>query len=262
VCHLFLIIHIIFETKRGELFILYDLKIVVESIEGFCDLPMEIGDYFIVSGGKIEIPDGKHICLWALQSLMPVLPAKQRELNEENDWIPHTKRFRCPDPNGGVVFRIDRLDPKTGKALKEEMEIPPRIQVNPDACTGCRACETVCAFVHTQSFNAERSRIKIAKNEIKGEDIPYICRQCGDAPCIKACPVEALRRSPKTNAVLVDEDKCIGCNKCAEACPFDAISFDGNNVALICDLCDGEVECVQRCPTDALKFDNKGGREK
>ena len=241
---------------------MYDLKIVVESIEGFCDLPMEIGDYFIVSGGKIEIPDGKHICLWALQSLMPVLPAKQRELNEENDWIPHTKRFRCPDPNGGVVFRIDRLDPKTGKALKEEMEIPPRIQVNPDACTGCRACETVCAFVHTQSFNAERSRIKIAKNEIKGEDIPYICRQCGDAPCIKACPVEALRRSPKTNAVLVDEDKCIGCNKCAEACPFDAISFDGNNVALICDLCDGEVECVQRCPTDALKFDNKGGREK
>ena len=241
---------------------MYDLKIVVESIEGFCDLPMEIGDYFTVSGGKIEIPEGKHMCLWALQSLMPVLPAKQRELNEENDWIPHTKRFICPDPNGRVIFRIDRLDPKTGKPLEEEIEIPPRILVNPDACTGCRACETVCAFVHTQSFNALRSRIKIEKNEIKGEDIPYICRQCGDAPCIKACPVEALSRSPKTNAILVDEDKCIGCNKCAEACPFDAISFDENNVALICDLCDGDVECVQRCPTNALKFDNKGGRKK
>ena len=250
-----------FLITRKELFNLYDLKIVVEKIEGFCDLPMEVGDYFTVSGGKIEIPEGKHMCLWAMQSLMPVLPAKQREIKEENDWIPHTKRFICPDPNGGVVFRIDRIDPKTGKVVDKEQEIPPRIQVDPEACTGCRACETVCAFVHSQSFNAKNSRIKIEKNERAGEDIPYVCRQCGDAPCIKACPVDALSRDPATNAVLVDDDKCIGCFKCAEACPFDAITFTDDDTALICDLCGGEVECVKRCPTDALKFDNKGGKE-
>ncbi len=239
---------------------LFDLKIVVEKIKGFCDLPMEVGDYFTVRGGKIEIPEGKHMCLWAMQSLMPVLPAKQREISEENDWIPHTKRFICPDPNGGVVFRIDRINPKTGKPVADKDKIPPRIQVNSEVCTGCRACETVCAFVHNQTFNGEKSRIKVEKNEIEGKDNPFVCRQCGDAPCIKACPVEALSRDPITNAILVNDDKCIGCYKCAEACPFDAITFNENDVALICDLCEGDIECVKRCPTDALKFDNKGGQ--
>jgi uncharacterized repeat protein (TIGR04076 family) len=239
---------------------MYDLKIVVEEIEGFCDLPMEVGDYFTVSGGKIKIPDDKHMCLWALQSLMPVLPAKEREISEENDWIPHTKRFTCPDPNGRVIFRIDRLDPKSSQPIEENTEIPARIQVDPEACTGCRACETVCAFIHTKSFNGEKARIKINKDEIEGEDIPYVCRQCGDAPCVKACPVNALSRDPNTNAILVDEAACIGCYKCAKACPFDAITFTENDTALICDLCEGEIECVKRCPTEALKFDNKGGR--
>lgn len=238
---------------------MFDLKITVDSIEGFCDLPMKVGDYFTVKGGKLKIPENKYICIWALQSIMPIIPAKQRKIDEDNDWIPHTKKLMCPDPNGRVIFRIDRIDPKTGQVINERKNIPPRIQVNPDSCTGCRACETICAFVHTKSFNGERSRIKIEKNEIEGIDLPKICRQCGDAPCVKICPVNALTRDPKTNAVIVDSDKCIGCKKCEKACPFSAISFTENNIPLICDLCEDEVECVKRCPTDALKFDNKGG---
>lgn len=241
---------------------MYNLKIVVEKIEGFCDLPMKVGDYFTVKGGKIEIPEGKYMCLWALQSLMPMLPAKQREIDEENDWIPHTKRLICPDPNGRVIFRIDRIDTKTGKIVDDKVNIPSRIQVNSDVCTGCRACETVCSFIHTGSFNGQRARIKVKKEEMQGKDIPYVCRQCGDAPCIKACPVNALSRDGNTNAVIVNEEACIGCKKCEKACPFDAISFKENNVAVICDLCDGDIECVKRCPTDALMFDNKGGASK
>jgi len=251
--------YLINNNQKKGLILLYDLKIIVESVKGFCDLPMKVGDYFTVKGGKIEIPKDKYVCLWALQSIMPIIPAKQREINEENDWIPHTKHLTCPDPNGRVIFRIDRIDPTTGKVINSENNIPSRIQVDSEKCTGCRACETVCAFVHTGNFNGIESRIKIDKIEKDGEDIPYVCRQCGDAPCVKVCPVNALSRDKETNAVLVNNDECIGCKKCAQACPFNSISFTKNMVPLICDLCEGEIECVKRCPTEAITFSNSPG---
>ncbi len=236
---------------------MYDLRIEVEEVKGFCDLPMKKGDYFEIKGGRIMIPEGKYICLWALQSMMPVFPAKQRKIDEENDWIPHTKRFCCPDPNGMVIFRIDQINPDTGRTVVEDEKqvVPPRIIVEEDLCTGCRACETVCSFTHSENFNGEEARIQIEKIEEEGRDIPHICRQCGNAPCVKVCPAGALSRDPETNAVLVNQELCTGCQRCAGACSFDAIHFHQEiGLPLICDLCEGEIECINRCPVDAIKF--------
>jgi len=135
-----------------------------------------------------------------------------------------------------------------------------RIVVNEDICTGCRTCETICSFVHTGSFNGEKARIKVEKREGEGVDSPHICRQCDDAPCVKECPTGALSIDSDIGAILVDEDRCIGCKKCAEVCPFGAISFAFDFKApLICDLCQGEVECVKRCPSGAIRFERKPG---
>ena len=81
-----------------------------EAMAGFCDT-IEIGDYFIVRGGKISIPDG-HFCYWALNSILPLLPAKQRKLNEPDDWMPRTWEVECPDPNGQVIMEIIPIDPE------------------------------------------------------------------------------------------------------------------------------------------------------
>ena len=242
---------------------MYDLKIVVEEIKGFCDMPMKPGDYFEVKGGRIIIPHGKHMCLWALQSMMPLLPLKQRNIVEENDWVPDTKRICCPDPNGMVIYRIDRaVLPEKEFCINENPEsntLKPRMLVYSEKCTGCRACETACSFYHSGSFSANQSRVRIEKIESQGKDLPQICRQCGNALCIQACPTEALSKDDSTKAILIDFEKCIGCRQCLKVCNFDAIVFDSvANKPLICNLCGGSPNCVKRCASGALAYANAG----
>lgn len=221
---------------------MYDLRVVVEEVKGFCDMPMQVGDYFEVRAGRIIVPPGKHICMWALQSLMPFFPVKQRDSKEENDWIPYTKRICCPDPNGMVIYRIDRIgdDSDAAQVVRERM-LP-----DPARCTGCRACEDVCPSggIHIESVP-------------DAGFTQHVCRQCGTAACVNACPTGALSKDPKTKAVLVDKDKCIGCRKCSKACPFGSIAFvDGK--AQLCDLCGGDPKCVKACPAGALAYGRKG----
>lgn len=88
------------------------LKISVERIDGYCNQPMLVGDHFFVDGGKIRIPDGRHICMWALQSMMPIFPLMQRGGGEKGDWTSAEKGlvFCCPDPKGRVHYRIERME--------------------------------------------------------------------------------------------------------------------------------------------------------
>ncbi|MFP3951767.1 MAG: TIGR04076 family protein [Candidatus Bathyarchaeia archaeon] len=86
-----------------------DLKIFVKEIRGHCDI-MEVGDYFIARESRLSIPDGKHFCYWALQSILPLLPAKQRNIDEPDDWIPTTWEVECPDPKGQVILRIEPIE--------------------------------------------------------------------------------------------------------------------------------------------------------
>lgn len=98
---------------------MYELTITVKKVLGECTAhpPMKPGNSFIVSDGDIRIPDGGFICLWALQSLMPLITVKEREISEapDEDWMWRVHHVQCPDPNGRVIFKIER----TGGVRKE-----------------------------------------------------------------------------------------------------------------------------------------------
>lgn len=135
------------------------------------------------------------------------------------------------------------------------MSISKILSINPKKCTGCRMCEVMCSFFHEKECNPSLSRVHIIKWERKGIDIPVVCQQCEDAPCMTACPVKALNRDPATNAVLVNYDTCIGCKLCLTACPFGSISLDANKRKVIkCDLCGGTPKCAKYCETGALEY--------
>jgi uncharacterized repeat protein (TIGR04076 family) len=69
------------------------------------------GQYFTVRNGDIRIPDGSYVCAWALHNLLPVITPKEREIleSEEDDWMWRVHHVQCPDPDGRVVFEIERM---------------------------------------------------------------------------------------------------------------------------------------------------------
>jgi len=88
---------------------LYDIRVTVERIEGRSVCGLAVGDYFeVTESNRLRIPEGRHFCLYALQSVLPLIPAKQRQLPPE-DWLEQDNLVSCPDPEERVVMRIERI---------------------------------------------------------------------------------------------------------------------------------------------------------
>jgi uncharacterized repeat protein (TIGR04076 family) len=97
----------------GETMSLYDLRVTVERIEGRSVCGLAVGDYFeVTESSRVRIPAGKHFCLYALQAVMPLLPAKQRRL-PDSDWLEQDSLVACPDPDERVIMRIERIGTRT-----------------------------------------------------------------------------------------------------------------------------------------------------
>ena len=130
-------------------------------------------------------------------------------------------------------------------------------------CSGCRTCEMVCANFNSNGRNSPSlGRISIEKEYVKGDYQPKVCYQCADPPCLKACPVGALRVDSLkgTYARIIEEEACIGCQKCIKACQQyfrpPRPRFDVQKQRTIkCHLCFGEPQCIKFCPLGVLKLE-------
>ncbi len=92
---------------------LFDLRVTVDRIEGRSVCGLQPGDYFeVTESSRVRIPPGKHFCLYALSAVLPLLPAKQRRLPDE-DWLEQDSLVVCPDPDERVVMRIERIGERT-----------------------------------------------------------------------------------------------------------------------------------------------------
>jgi uncharacterized repeat protein (TIGR04076 family) len=92
---------------------LYDIRVTVERIDGRSVCGLAVGDYFeVTESSRVRIPEGRHFCLSALQSVLPLIPAKQRQLDAD-DWLERDNLVACPDPDERVVMRIERIGERT-----------------------------------------------------------------------------------------------------------------------------------------------------
>ena len=90
--------------------------------------------------------------------------------------------------------------------------------------------------------------------------VPKLCNHCENPPCVQVCPVGATFTT-RDGVVLVDENYCIGCRYCIQACPYGARWFHPTKrVASKCTLCYHRLvkglvpACVEACPTGARIF--------
>ena len=127
-------------------------------------------------------------------------------------------------------------------------------------CAGCHLCEIACVLSHEGKIQPTHAR-NIVHKDIQAGDVTHVlyCQQCDDPKCLKACPTGALHVDPETGARVIDQDVCIGCQTCLNACIFAAagqgesrIKYNPEtNTCFKCDLCGGNPKCVEYCPIGA-----------
>jgi Fe-S-cluster-containing dehydrogenase component/formate-dependent nitrite reductase membrane component NrfD len=132
-----------------------------------------------------------------------------------------------------------------------------------DSCIGCHACTVACKSEHDVPLGVNRTWVKYIETGSFPNASRHFsvmrCNHCDDAPCITICPTGALFRADN-GVVDFQDDNCIGCKACMNACPYDALYINPDTgTANKCNFCNHRIEvglepsCVIVCPTEAIK---------
>lgn len=160
---------------------------------------------------------------------------------------------------------------------------------------GCDMCIQACNSYHNvPDFGESKDEIKwiwkepydnafldqenfYMKDEFKNKNVPILCNNCDNPPCVEVCPTQATFIRDD-GIVMMDWHRCIGCRYCMAACPYGSRSFNWRDprpfikdinpdfptrtkgVVEKCIFCADRVSqglepvCVEVCPEKALVF--------
>jgi len=144
--------------------------------------------------------------------------------------------------------------------------------VNAGSCTGCKACQIACKEKNNLPVGVLWRRVvEVSGGEWakRGEAwiehsftyfLSVACMHCRQPICVGVCPTKALYQR-EDGIVLIDAERCMGCNYCEWACPYGALQFNKTTgVMTKCDLCYDYLEqgkqpaCVSACQMRVLEF--------
>ena len=186
---------------------------------------------------------------------------------------------------GGLLITVFPLVPAQAAASKASQNMFAYI-VDTQKCIGCGKCVVACSKENkvpdhsyrtwierytifeegevivdspdggSQGFKNQERQKKIEKSFF----VPKLCNHCRNPNCVQVCPVGATYVT-KEGFVLVDQEHCVGCSYCFQACPYGA-RFMNHYTHTVdkCTWCYHRVTkglmpaCVLICPTGARTF--------
>ena len=145
---------------------------------------------------------------------------------------------------------------------------------NGQRCTGCKTCMLACK--DCKDLNSGISYRNVYEcgggswtksddgtwsNTVFAYPLSIACNHCDSPKCFAACSQGAIAKDEETGLVYIDQEKCIGCGACAEACPYHEPKLNEETGKYEkCDGCRERVAagmkpvCVEACPLRALDF--------
>lgn len=130
-------------------------------------------------------------------------------------------------------------------------------------CVGCQACTVGCSIENQAPIGQFRTTVKQYEvtlddgsselQNVKSFTLPRLCNHCENPPCVKVCPVQATFQR-EDGIVMVDNERCVACAYCVQACPYDARFINEETLtADKCTFCAHRLEvgllpaCVETC---------------
>jgi Fe-S-cluster-containing dehydrogenase component len=137
-------------------------------------------------------------------------------------------------------------------------------------CVGCLSCTVACKAVNSVDIGSFWIKtLRIGPNpKSEGAVCPDVemyfltvqCQHCEDPECTKVCPTQASHKR-EDGTVQIDKSKCIGCQFCVMACPYNVRYLnEEERVVEKCTLCEQKIaqgelpQCVTQCGGRARYF--------
>ncbi len=148
--------------------------------------------------------------------------------------------------------------------------MPYTFHLDSRACSGCKACQIACKDKHQLPVGVLWRRVYEVTgggwsrrgnawlSDVFAYNLSIACNHCQRAICVEVCPSRALTKRAD-GIVLIDADKCLGCQYCRWACPYGALQYDAATGRMTkCTLCADNLAdglppaCVAACPLRVL----------
>jgi Fe-S-cluster-containing dehydrogenase component len=122
-----------------------------------------------------------------------------------------------------------------------------------EECIACGSCMLACARTRYHSFSLDKSAITIrTAGGFRSSVIADLCLACAEPACAAVCPSRALVPRPG-GGVIVKQDRCLGCGRCAEECAVRGIRFNAElGYPIVCAHCGA---CARYCPHGCLELE-------